>query len=178
MRRFFTLVLMLGLAVPAGISISGCTRNPAAKYCRETSGYGEPITAVTSIILQPQIGGISLAYGQTRQIAVPSAYTCTGSAATVGGNQYSWGTSNNQLVDISPSGEICAGTWNRNSGGGIPDYTICNFPKPAPVTNGLPYSVAHITASAYSVTSNPVAVYIHAPVTSVKATCPSTVMEL
>ena len=40
---------------------------------------------------------------------------------------YSYGTTNNQLVDISPSGSICAGTWNRNTGGGIADYTYCNY---------------------------------------------------
>lgn len=177
MRRFLTLVCMLGLALPAGLSISGCTRNPAAKYCPVTSGYGEPITAVTSIIMQPQIGGISLAYGQTRQASQPTAYTCTGASAIVGGNQYSYGTTNNQLVDISPTGDICAGTWNRNSGGGIPDYTICNPPKPEPSTNGLPYSVANITASADSVTSNPVPVYVHAPVTSVQLVGPQSCLS-
>lgn len=167
MRRFLTLVVMFGLAVPAGLTFSGCVRNPAAKYCPITSGYGEPITAVTSIVLQPQVGGVSLAYGQTRQVAAPAAYTCTGAGASISSNAYSYGTTNNQLVDISPSGNLCAGTWNRNSGGGIPDYTICNFPSPAPTTKGLPYSFAYITASADSVTSNPVPVYVHAPVTSV-----------
>ncbi len=177
MRRFLALVFILGLAVPAGISITGCTRNPAAKYCPATTGYGEPITAVTSIIMQPQVGGISLAYGQTRQASVPSAYTCLGSGASVGANQYSYGTTNNQLVDISPTGNICAGTWNRNSGGGIPDYTICNFPSPAPSTKGLPYAVAYITASADSVTSNPVAVYVHAPITSVALVGPQSCLS-
>ncbi len=62
---------------------------------------------------------------------------------------------------------MCAGTWNRNSGGGIPDFTICNPPSPLPSTGGLPYQTAFISASANSVTSNPVEVYIHAPVTSV-----------
>lgn len=177
MRRFLTLVVMLGLAVPAGLSFSGCTRNPAAKYCTQTSGYGELTTAVNSIILQPQVGGISLAYGQTRQSSAPSAYTCTGAGASVGVNQFSYGTSNNQLVDISPSGNICAGTWNRNTGGGIPDYTICNFPKPAPSTGGLPFGVAYITATADSVTSNPVSVYVHAPVTSVTLVGPQSCLS-
>ncbi|HEX8712452.1 MAG TPA: hypothetical protein VF730_11305, partial [Terracidiphilus sp.] len=167
MRRFLTLVCMLGLAVPAGLSFSGCTRNPAAKYCTATNGYGELKTAVNSIILEPQVGGISLAYGQTRQASAPSAYTCDGSGASVSSNQFTYGSSNNQLVDISPGGNICAGTWNRNTGGGIPDYTICNYPKPSPSTTGLPYGSAYITASAESVTSNPVTVYVHAPVTSV-----------
>lgn len=167
MRRFLTLVCMLGLAVPAGLSFSGCVRNPAAKYCTSTNGYGELKTAVNSIILEPQVGGISLAYGQTRQASAPSALTCDGSGASVASSQFTYGTSNNQLVDISPTGNICAGTWNRNTGGGIPDYTICNYPKPSPSTSGLPYSSAYITASAESVTSNPVTVYVHAPVTSV-----------
>ncbi|MGH9590346.1 MAG: hypothetical protein ACRD25_08110 [Terracidiphilus sp.] len=177
MRRFLTLVVMLGLAFPAGFSISGCTRNPAAKYCAVTTGYGEPITAVTSIILQPQVGGISLAYGQTRQSSAPAAFTCTGAGASVGSNQFAYGTSNNQLVDISPSGNICAGTWNRNTGGGIPDYTICNAPTPMPSTKGLPYGVAFITASAEAVTSNPVAVYVHAPVTSVALVGPQSCLS-
>lgn len=177
MRRFLTLVCMLGLAIPAGLSFSGCTRNPAAKYCPITSGYGEPITAVTSIVLQPEVGGISLAYGQTRQASAPSAFTCTGAGASVGSNQYSYGTSNNQLVDISPTGDICAGTWNRNTGGGIPDYTICNYPKPSPKTNSLPFGTAYITASANSVTSNPVTVYVHAPVTSVALVGPQSCLS-
>ncbi len=167
MRRFLTLIVMLGLAFPAGLSMSGCVRNPAAKYCAVTSGFGEPVTAVSSIVLQPQVGGISLAYGQTRQATTPSAFTCTGAAANVNANQYAYGSSNHQLVDISPTGNICAGTWNRNSGGGIADYTVCNAPKPAPSTSGLPFGVANLTVSADSVTSNPVAVYVHAPVTSV-----------
>ncbi len=172
MRRFLTLVCLLGLAVPAGISITGCTRNPAGKYCSVTSGYGLLQTQVASIILQPQETGISLAYGQTTQAQTPQAYTCTNSAVSVSSKDYSYGTTNNQLVDISPSGAICAGTWNRNTGGGIADYTYCNFPNPLPNNNGLPYAVAYITATADSVTSNPVPVYIHAPVTSVSLVVP------
>ena len=71
------------------------------------------------------------------------------------------------MVDISPTGNICAGTWNRNTGGGIPDYTVCNFPNPLPSSGGLPYGVAYITAAVDSVTSNPVKVFIHAQVSSV-----------
>ena len=166
MRRFLTLVCLLGLALPAGISISGCVRNPAGNYCNGV-GYGPKDTDVTQLILQPQVAGISLAYGQTTQIQSPSAYTCKGVAASVGTNQINYGTSNNQLVDISPSGQLCAGTWNRNTGGGIADYTYCNYPNPLPSSQGLPYAVAYLTATADSVTSNPVAVYIHAPVTAI-----------
>jgi hypothetical protein len=165
MRRFLTLVCLLCLAVPAGISISGCTRNPGANYCNGL-GYGLKDTDVASIVLTPQTTGISLAFGQTQQASAPSAKNCKGTQATYSG-KYTYGTTNNQLVDISPTGNICAGTWNRNTGGGIADYTICNFPNPLPSTNGLPYGTAYITASAQTVTSNPVEVYVHPLVTSV-----------
>ena len=171
MRRFLTLVFMLSLAIPAGISISGCTRNPAGNYCNGL-GYGLKDTDVASIVLQPQTTGISLAFGQTTQAQQPSALTCKGAGASVNSNQYTYGTTNNKLVDISPSGQICAGTWNRNTGGGIPDYTYCNFPSPMPATGGLPYGIAFITASANSVTSNPVQVFVHAQVSSISLVGP------
>ncbi|MGB9409372.1 MAG: hypothetical protein WCA89_17695 [Terracidiphilus sp.] len=164
MRRFLTLVCLLSLAIPAGISISGCTRNPGANYCNGL-GYGMKVTDVASITMQPATTGISMAFGQTRQVSTPSALTCKGTSASA--SSYSYGTTNNQLVDISPTGNICAGTWNRNSGGGIANYTICSPPNPLPSTGGLPYGTAYITASAQSVTSNPVEVFVHAQVTSI-----------
>jgi trimeric autotransporter adhesin len=166
MRRFLTLVCLLGLALPAGVSISGCVRNPAGKYCNGL-GYGPLDTAVASITLQPEITGISLAFGQTIQVQSPTAITCKGATATVASSGYHYGTTNNQLVDISPTGNICAGTWNRNTGGGIPNYTYCNYPSPLPSTNGLPYGIAYITATADEVDSNPVTVYIHPPISSI-----------
>ena len=164
MQRLLTLVFLLCLAVPAGISISGCTRNPAGNYCNG-EGFGLKLTDVASIDLEPRTTGISLAFGQTQQIATPTAKTCKGSSASVSG--FTYGTTNNQLLDISPSGNMCAGTWNRRSGGGIPDYTICNKPSPVPSTGNLPYESAFITATASSVTSNQVQVYVHAQVTAV-----------
>jgi hypothetical protein len=164
MRRFLTLVCLLCLAIPAGISISGCTRNPGANYCNGL-GYGMKITDLATLTLQPATTGISLAFGQTRQVSSPTGVTCKGTQASV--SSYTYGTTNNQLVDISPSGNICAGTWNRNSGGGIADFTICNLPNPLPSTKGLPYGIAYVTASAQSVTSNPVEIFVHAAVTSV-----------
>jgi hypothetical protein len=169
MRRFLTLVCLLCLAIPAGISISGCTRNPDANYCNG-AGYGMKITDVATITLQPATTGISMAFGQTRQVSSPSAFTCKGTAAAA--SAYSYGSTNNQLVDISPNGNICAGTWNRNSGGGIPNYTVCSLPNPMPSTSGLPYATAYISATAAGVTSNPVEVYVHAPVTAVSLVTP------
>jgi trimeric autotransporter adhesin len=164
MQRLLTLVFLLCLAVPAGISISGCTRNPAGNYCNGL-GYGLKLTSVASIDLEPRTTGVSIAFGQTLQVAAPRALTCKGSAASV--SSYTYGTTNNQLLDISPSGSMCGGTWNRRSGGGIPDYTICNPPSPLPSTNQLPYATVFITATADAVTSNQVEVFVHAPVTAV-----------
>jgi len=164
MRRFLTLVCLLCVAIPAGISISGCTRNPAGNYCNGL-GYGLKDTDVASIFEAPQTTGMSIAFGQTTQMASPLATTCKGTPASV--TSWTYGTTNNQLVDVSPSGNLCAGTWNRNSGGGIPNYTICNYPNPAPSTGGLPYATAYVTVSADSITSNPVEVYVHPQVTSV-----------
>ncbi len=166
MRRFLTLVCLLGLALPAGISISGCTRNPQGNYCNGL-GYGPKDTDIVKLTLQPQFSSISLAYGQENFLLSPQAFTCKNDPVEIPAGQVSWGTSNNQLADISPAGAICAGTWNRNSGGGIADYTYCNYPNPKPSTNGLPYGVVYITASAASVASNPIVVYIHAPVTAI-----------
>ena len=136
MQRLLTLVFLLCLAIPAGISISGCTRNPQGNYCNG-EGFGLKLTAVATVILQPQTTGISLAYGQTQQLASPQAKTCKGVAASVG--TYTYGTTNNQIVDVSPTGNLCAGNWNRRSGGGIPDFTICIKPNPLPSTtvNGV-----------------------------------------
>ena len=73
-----------------------------------------------------------MAFGQTRQINAPAAKTCKGAEChcivglmPMAPRTTSWWTSLRR-------GNICAGTWNRNSGGGIADYTICNFPKPVP----------------------------------------------
>jgi len=164
MRRYLTLVFMVFLAIPTGISFSGCTRNPAGEYCNGL-GYGLKNTDVYSIDLEPKTTGISIAFGQELQVSAPTAFTCKGTNAS--NSKFIYATTNNQLVDISPSGKICAGTWNRNSGGGIADYTICNFPSPLPSTNGLPYATAYVSASANSVVSNPVEVYVHAAVSSV-----------
>jgi len=174
MRRFLTLVCLLCVALPAGVSITGCYRNPQANYCNGL-GYGLKDTDVASIFLSPQTAGISLAFGQTQQIPAPTAKTCKGAPASV--TSFIYGTTNNQLVDVSPSGNLCAGTWNRNTGGGIANYTICSFPTPLPTTNGLPYGSAYLTASSNSVTSNPVEVYVHPQVTSVALAGPQSCLS-
>jgi len=170
MRRFLTLVCLLFVALPAGITITGCYRNPAGNYCNGL-GYGPKVTDLYTITLQPQSTGISMAYGQTRQVTPGAGATCKGGTAGVTSPTY--GSTNLQLVDLSPSGSMCAGTWNRNTGGGIPDFTICNFPSPLPSNGGLPYGTAFITESSQGVTSNPVEVFVHAPVTAISLVGPT-----
>ena len=82
MRRYLTLVLLLCVAIPAGVSITGCVRNPAANYCNGL-GFGLKITDVYSIDLEPRTTGVSMAYGQTRQVSAPTAKTCKGTTASV-----------------------------------------------------------------------------------------------
>lgn len=171
MRRFFTLLCLLCLTVPVGVSISGCIRNPAGNFCNG-EGYGLKTDQPQSITLTPVTGGISLAYGQTKLLTPPVAYTCLGNPAGLSSLAYTYSTTNNKLVDISPTGELCAGTWNRNTGGGIPNFTICSPPNPLPATNGLPYGSAYISASAESITSNPVQVFVHAAVSSITLVSP------
>jgi len=177
MRRFLTLVCLLCLALPAGISISGCYRNPSGNFCNGL-GYGMKDTDVASITLSPATTGISMAFGQTRQVSSPSALTCKGAAASVSSFTYGDTDSTRQYVDISPSGNICAGNWNRNTGGGIANYTICTAPSPLPVSKeGLPYTTAYITAAADAVTSNPVEVFVHAQVTSISLVGPQSCLS-
>jgi len=71
------------------------------------------------------------------------------------------------IADIQPSsGRVCAGTWNRNTPGGIPDYTVCNSTGKS--------GTAYITASADGVTSNPLPIFVHPVVTSVVLGSPTT----
>jgi hypothetical protein len=166
MRRYLTLICLLCLSIPAGVSISGCIRNPAGNYCNGL-GYGAKNTDVYTIDLEPRTTGVSMAFGQTRQIGAPIAKTCKNTSASVSTFSYGDTDTDRRFLDVSPTGNMCAGTWNRNSGGGIADYTICNVPNPLPSTNGLPYATAFISASANSVTSNPVEVFVHSTVSTI-----------
>ena len=73
MQRFFTLIVLLLVSVPVGISVSGCGgSNVDANFCNG-KGYGEKLSAVDSIDLEPAVNGISLAYGQTSSLTTPTA---------------------------------------------------------------------------------------------------------
>ncbi len=130
MRRFVTLAVLLLFSIPFGISISGCSKGTPVVYCNGGSSgpiVGQPF----AITLQPRIFGISLNYAQIGQVSAPSATDCKGTAATISSYTYGVFDANGQadmtIADVAPTtGKLCAGTWNRNSGGGIADFTTCN----------------------------------------------------
>ncbi len=169
MRRFFILIFLLFLVLPAVINIAGCSSNKSAAYCNNV-GYGPKRTDIATINLEPKITGISLAYGQTQQIGAATAFSCP-PAETIGVSSFTYGSTNFQMVDISPSGNLCGGTWNRTSSGGTPDFTICTPPKGADLDPNnpayFPGGVVQITASAGGATSNTVAVYVHPRISSI-----------
>jgi hypothetical protein len=163
MRRFVTLLVLLLFSIPFGVSISGCSKNAAPVFC---NGGDSGITTgqATSITLQPIVYGISLNFAEIGQVSTPSAADCKGSSVSIG--HYTYGTTDMTIADINPaSGALCGGTWNRNTGGGIPDYTVCN-----PTGKS---GTAYITASADGVTSNPLPIFIHPLVTSIVLGGPS-----
>ena len=164
MQRFLALIALLVFSLPVGLSIAGCSTNVGA-YCNGL-GYGPKTNAVQAIDLEPKTTGISLSWGQTGQISSPTATTCKGTSASV--SSYTYGSSNLLLADISPTGALCGGTWNRNSPGGIADFTICTPPSgsAAEQCTSTSCGVSQITASGGGVTSNPVPVYVHPPVSS------------
>ncbi|HEY0795850.1 MAG TPA: hypothetical protein VGD64_08720 [Acidisarcina sp.] len=154
MYRFLTLIALFCVSLPIGLSVAGCGRNYSA-YCANT-GFGKKVTDVDTIDLEPKLTGLSLSFGQTGSLNVPQAYGCNHNTVEVA--HFLYGSDNKSIADISPTGVICAGTWNRTSGGGITDYTICT----PPATSGT----ALITAQGGGATSNPVTVYVHPPVTN------------
>jgi trimeric autotransporter adhesin len=163
MRRFVTLVVLLLFAIPFGVSISGCSKNAAPIYCN--GGDSGIVTGqVTTITLTPIVYGISLNFAEIGQVNTPSATDCKGASASIGA--YVYGTTDMTIADIQPTtGRLCAGTWNRNSGGGIPDYTYC-----IPTSKS---GTAYISASAEGVTSNPLPIFVHPVVTSIVLGGPS-----
>ena len=164
MRRFVTFVFLLFFTIPFGVSIAGCSKSSPVTYCNGGS-TGPQVGQLFSIALEPKLYGISLNYGEMGQVSSPSSTDCKGTAVSAGA--YTYGTTDMSVADIVPSsGRLCAGTWNRNSGGGVPDYTTCNKTNKG--------GTAYITASAGGATSNPIAIYIHPIVTSMVLGAPST----
>jgi trimeric autotransporter adhesin len=170
MQRFFALVVLFAFSIPVGMSIAGCGHNQN-NYCTKNGhAYGVTTSQVVYVSLQPETTGISLSWGQTGQLQSPTAYNCNGDTESV--SKYTYASTNLSLADISPTGAVCGGTWNRNSPGGIADYTICTPPTGATISGfsqctSSTCGVAVLTATGAAVTSNPVNVYVHPPITSI-----------
>jgi len=164
MRRFITLFVLLLCAVPFGVSISGCSKKSAPTFCNGGDS-GVVVGQATTITLQPAVTGVSLNAAEIGQLSQPSATDCKGNSASVG--SYTYGTTDMTIADVDPStGKLCGGTWNRHTGGGIADYTVCNPTNKA--------GTAYLTASADGVTSNPIPVFVHPVVTGIVLGSPST----
>ncbi|HMH15753.1 MAG TPA: hypothetical protein VK578_21815 [Edaphobacter sp.] len=165
MRRFVTLAFLLLFTIPFGISISGCSKSSPITYCSGSSG---PIVGqATTVTLTPKIFGISMNFAQIGQVSAPSASDCKGTAVTISSYTYGIFDANGKatmtIADVVPSGanagRLCAGTWNRNSGGGIADFTTCNPTNQA--------GTVYVVATGNGANSNPLPIFIHPVVTSV-----------
>jgi hypothetical protein len=162
MRRFVTLAFLLLFTIPFGISISGCSKGSSITYCSGSSG---PIVGqATTVTLTPKIFGISMNFAQISQVSAPTASDCKGSAVTISSYTYGIfdanGKANMTIADVAPTtGRLCAGTWNRNSGGGIADYTTCNPTNQA--------GTVYVVATGNGANSNPLPIFVHPVVTSV-----------
>jgi hypothetical protein len=166
MRRFVTLAVLLLFTIPFGVSISGCSKSTPVVYCNGGSS-GPTVGTVQTITLLPKIYGISLNQEQIGQVSTPTATDCKGSNVTVTAYTYGVFDANGKatmdIADVVPSGtsagKLCAGTWNRNTGGGIPDYTTCNGTGKS--------GTVYVVASGNGANSNPLPIFVHPKVTSV-----------
>src|SRR5271170_1152144 len=163
MRRFATLVFLLLFTIPFGVSISGCSKKTATVFCNG-GDTGPAVGQVANIALQPRIFGVSLNFSQIGQVSVPTAIDCKGTTVTVSSYTYATFLPNGQpdmtIADVQPTtGRLCAGTWNRNTGGGIADFTTCN------PTNKS--GTAYVVANGGGVSSNPLPIFVHPVVTNV-----------
>ncbi|HLI76376.1 MAG TPA: hypothetical protein VKV02_05465 [Acidobacteriaceae bacterium] len=170
MQRFLGLVVVLLFAMPLGLSVAGCGHKSTVQYCSGNLESGPTVGQVQTITLASNltVSGESLNYGQIAPGLSATAADCEGN--TVATTNLVFSTTDMSIADVNPAnGAVCGGSWNRNTGGGIPDYTVCT----PPAATNTKHS-AFITASASGATSNPIAVYIHAPVTGVRLGQPST----
>ncbi|GGG70813.1 hypothetical protein [Edaphobacter dinghuensis] len=166
MRRFVGLVILLLFTIPFGVSISGCAKKSAAVVFCNGGDSGPQVGQLTTITLTPKVYGISLNYGSIGQITAPSATDCKGNSVSVPSYTYGSSDTSKSIVDVQPTtGRVCAGTWNRNSGAGVADYTYC-------IPNNKT-GTFFVVASADGANSNPLPVYVHPVVTSVVLGPPS-----
>jgi hypothetical protein len=171
-RRFVGLAVILFFSIPFGLSVTGCGhKTAAAQYCN-AGDSGPVVGQVASITLSPSLAtiGESLNFAQIGTGLNASAIDCKGNAVSVKSYVYASTSSFNVntpggpiFADINPAnGQVCGGTWNRNTGGGVLDYTICTAPTSTP--NAY---LAYVTATANGAVSNAIPVYVHPIVTGI-----------
>ena len=141
-RRFVGLVVLLLFALPLGLSVSGCGHHAAPVVYCYAGDSGPVVGQVATITLSASLAttGESLNYGQMGTALSANAIDCKGNTVSVKSFTYastsSFGANTNGgpvFADINPaSGQVCGGTWNRNTGGGIADYTTCTAPSTPP----------------------------------------------
>jgi hypothetical protein len=162
MRRFVGVLALLFIAIPFGMSVSGCKKALAIDYC-DAGDSGPQVGQVASITLSPTLAtvGESLNFGQIGQSLSAAAFDCHNNQVSL--TKFTYASTNMSIADINPStGAVCGGTWNRNSGGGVLDFTICT----APATPPTQYQ-AFVTASGGGAVSNSIPIFIHPTVTGV-----------
>ncbi len=158
MRRYLLLVVLFVVTLPVQLSIVGCGTNPN-NYCNAFgAGFATKKGTLVSFTLDPQQTGISLAFGKVGNLNAGGGKDCAGAPANLGTLTY--GTSDLNNVDVSPTGQVCAGRWNRTSSSGVAAYSTC-----------IPTNVSEVaTASASSggvTSSNAVKIYVHPVVTDI-----------
>jgi hypothetical protein len=94
--------------------------------------------------------GVSISPGPNVSLEVGKGVAFS---ATPAADKFTFQSSNTAVVTVATNGQACAGTWNSLS---VP--TVC--------TPGNP-GIAQVTASSLGVTSPPVTIYVHAPITSI-----------
>jgi trimeric autotransporter adhesin len=134
MRR---LAITTGFILIISFFIAGC------------GGGSSSTKPVAKVILSPS--SLSLNTGDVGQVSA-SPEDAAGNAVI---STVTFTSSNNALVSVSPSGAVCAGTWDAS-------FIVCT---PASLTGA---AAATITAAASGITSSPITVSIHPKVVSTK----------
>ncbi len=162
MRRFVSLFVVLFFSIPFGISIAGCSKGTTIVFCNGLDS-GPAVGQLSNLTLTPVIFGISLDSGAFGQLTPPSGTDCKGTTVALSSVTYGVRPQDVGLVDVVPSGanagRLCAGTFNRNTGGGVADYTVCN-----PSTRS---GTAYVTASSSGAVSNALLIFVHPVVTAI-----------
>lgn len=138
--EFITITIFLSSLLPA----CGGHKPPGA------SPFPAKITLNPSTSVSMQLG--------STLVFVASAQNGTNNSISP---TFTFTSSNPGVVDISPSGFACAGTWNA------PFFNVC--------TPGSSSQVAEITASALGATSPPTLVFVHPPIDNIQVSVVSPV---